>query len=42
MTPADLTEEAAGLLALHTRQAFGANSHTIATDNERAVLGLFS
>ena len=39
---ADLNEEAASLLSLQTRQALGANALTIATDNERAVLGLFS
>ena len=36
-----LNEEAASLLSLQTRQALGANVLTIATDNERAVLGLF-
>ena len=38
---ADLNEEAASLLSLQTRQALGAYSLTIATENERAVLGLF-
>jgi flagellin-like hook-associated protein FlgL len=42
LTQADLNEEAASLLSLQTRQALGANALTIATDNERAVLSLFS
>jgi flagellin len=41
LAQADLSEEAASLLSLQTRQALGANALTIATDNERAVLGLF-
>lgn len=41
LTQADLNEEAASLLSLQTRQALGSNSLTIATENERAVLGLF-
>jgi flagellin len=41
LTQADLNEQAASLLSLQTRQALGANSLTIATDNERAVLDLF-
>jgi len=41
LTQADLNEEAASLLSLQTRQALGANALTIATDSERAVLGLF-
>lgn len=41
LTQADLNEEAASLLSLQTRQALGANALTIATENERAVLGLF-
>lgn len=41
LTQADLNEEAASLLSLQTRQALGSNALTIATENERAVLGLF-
>lgn len=41
LTRADLTEEAANLLSLQTRQALGGNALRIATENERAVLGLF-
>ena len=41
LTQADLNEEAASLLSLQTRQALGGYSLTIATENERAVLGLF-
>jgi len=41
LTQANLSEEAASLLSLQTRQALGANTLTIATNNERAVLGLF-
>jgi flagellin len=41
LTQADLNEEAANLLSLQTRQALGSNALTIATENERAVLGLF-
>ena len=41
VTQADLNEEAASLLSLQTRQALGSYSLTIATENERAVLGLF-
>jgi flagellin-like hook-associated protein FlgL len=41
VTQADLNEEAASLLSLQTRQALGSNALRIATENERAVLGLF-
>jgi len=41
LTQADLNEEAASLLSLQTRQALGGNALRIATENERAVLGLF-
>lgn len=41
LTQADLNEEAASLLSLQTRQALGSNVLTIATESERAVLGLF-
>ena len=41
LTQADLNEEAASLLSLQTRQALGSNALTIATESERAVLGLF-
>ena len=41
LTLADLNEEAASLLSLQTRQALGSYALTIATENERAVLGLF-
>lgn len=41
LTQANLSEEAASLLSLQTRQALSANTSTIATNNERAVLGLF-
>ena len=41
LTQAGLNEEAASLLSLQTRQALGSNALTIATESERAVLGLF-
>ena len=41
LTQVDLNEEAASLLSLQTRQALGSNALTIATESERAVLGLF-
>ena len=41
LTQTDLNEEAASLLSLQTRQALGSNALTIATENERTVLGLF-
>ncbi len=41
LTQTDLDEEAASLLSLQTRQTLGSNALTIATENERTVLGLF-
>ena len=41
LTQVDLNEEAASLLSLQTRQALGSNALTIATESERAILGLF-
>lgn len=41
LTLADLNEESANLLALQTRQQMGINSLALASQSERAVLGLF-
>lgn len=41
LTQADLNEEAANRLAIQTRQSLGNNALGLATQSERAILGLF-